>query len=152
MNIILKDDIGGLGFKNDLVKVKAGYARNYLIPNGLAIVANQSNVKMRDEDVRQAVHKQESLISAATKIKEGVEKLSLKFEAKVGDTGKIYGSISTANIAAALKEKGYAIDKKRISIHSQVKELGEYAADIALHREVTASVPFEVVAEEQKKD
>ena len=149
MQIILKDDISGLGFKNDMVKVKPGYARNYLIPNGLAVVANRANIKRMEEDQRQVAHKQEKLIGDADVIKTAIEKLKLSFSAKVNDSGRIFGSISPSQVADGLKDKGYAIDRRRVRIPSAVKELGEYVAHIALHREVTAEVPFEVVEEKE---
>ena len=148
MNIILKEDIKGLGFKNDEVKVKNGFGRNYLIPRKLAVIANLSNRKMRDEDMRQASHKQEQLKVTAEELKTALEKLTLKISAKVGDSGKIFGSITVLQVSDLLKEKGYAVDRKRISFSKPVREVGEHIAEVALHREVTAELVVKVVGEE----
>jgi large subunit ribosomal protein L9 len=127
--------------------VKSGYGRNYLIPKGFAIVANNSNMKMIEENVRQAAHKAEKLKNDAEGIAEQIGDLILEIGAKVGESGKIFGAITTLQISDALKEKGFEIDRKRINFNSKVKEVGEYAVTIDLHKEVKKEVPFKVVAE-----
>lgn len=147
MEVILKDDIKGLGFKQDVVKVKPGYGRNYLIPKGIAIIANAQNRKMRDEEVRQAAFKQEQIKNKAQDIANGVEKLTLKLKAKVGESGRIFGAITTLQVSDALKQKGYDVDRKKISFPVQIKEVGDYTAEMDLHREVKANVKITVVPE-----
>jgi large subunit ribosomal protein L9 len=147
MEVILTQDVQGLGYKNDVISVKSGYGRNYLIPKGFAIVANNSNMKMIEENVRQAAHKAEKLKNDAEGIAEQIGDLILEIGAKVGESGKIFGAITTLQISDALKEKGFEIDRKRINFNSKVKEVGEYAVTIDLHKEVKKEVPFKVVAE-----
>jgi len=147
MEIILVKDIQGLGYKNDTVKVKPGYGRNYLIPQGLAIVANDSNRKKIDENIRQAAHKAEKIKKDAEALAEKIQKVSLELGAKVGESGKIFGAITTLQIADALKEKGIEVDRRQISFPKDVKEVGEHVALIDLHKEVKQEVPFVVVAE-----
>lgn len=147
MEIILTKDVQGLGYKNDTVDVKPGYGRNYLIPQGLAIVANDSNRKRIEEETRQAAHKAEKLKKDAEAIAEKLEGVSLEIGAKVGESGKIFGAITTLQIADALKNKGFEIDRRKIALPKEVKEVGEYAATIDLHKEVKKDVPFKVVAE-----
>jgi len=147
MEVILKQDFPGLGYKNDLVKVKGGYGRNYLIPQGYAIVASPSNRKMIDENVRQASHKAEKIINDAKEIAAKIAEITIEIGAKAGENGKIFGAITTLQIADALKEKGHVIDRKKISFKSEVKNVGEYEALIDLHREVKQDIKFTVVAE-----
>ncbi|QCK16050.1 50S ribosomal protein L9 [Mangrovivirga cuniculi] len=147
MEIILKKDIKGLGYKHDLVDVKPGYGRNYLIPQGYAVIASESNKKMMGENARQAEHKQEKIKQDAEAIASKLEGVSLELGAKAGDSGKIFGTVTTLQIADALKEKGFDIDRKQISISSDVKNVGEYEAEIDLHREVKQTIKFTVVAE-----
>jgi len=147
MEVILTQDMQGLGYKNDMITVKAGYGRNYLIPKGLAILANSSNKKMIEENVRQASHKAEKLRKDAEGIAEQIGDLVLEIGAKVGESGKIFGAITTLQISDSLKEKGFDIDKKKIGFNTKVKEVGEYFVTINLHKEVKKEVPFKVVAE-----
>jgi large subunit ribosomal protein L9 len=147
MEVILKQDVQNLGYKDDIVNVKPGYGRNYLIPQGLAILANASNKKMIEENVRQAAHKAEKVKSDAQELAEKIGDLELEVGAKVGESGKIFGAITTLQIADALKEKGFEIDRKKISFNSDVKAVGSYAVTIDLHKEVKKEVPFKVVAE-----
>jgi large subunit ribosomal protein L9 len=148
MELILKQDIKGLGYKNDIVKVKNGYGLNYLIPQGLAVIASKPNVKMRNEDVKQSEHKANAYKSAAETISEQIKDFVLKIAKKAGDNGRIYGTVTTVDIADALKAKGYDIDRRKISMSAHVKEIGSYTAEIDLHREVQTSVSVEVVAED----
>ncbi|MCO6357343.1 LSU ribosomal protein L9P [Roseivirga pacifica] len=147
MEIILKTDIKGLGYKNDTVNVKPGYARNYLIPQGFAIIANGSNKKMIEENIKQAAHKAEKLKADAEAIAEGIGETVLEIKAKVGDSGKIFGAVTTLQISDALKAKGFEVDRKKISFKSEVKMAGDYEAEIDLHKEVKKDVKFSVVAE-----
>ena len=147
MEVILKQDIQNLGYKNDIVRVKSGYGRNYLIPQGLAILANESNRKMIEENVRQAAHKAEKVKNDALELAEKIGELELEIGAKVGESGKIFGAITTLQIADALNEKGFEIDRKKISFNSDVKSVGDYSVTIDLHKEVKKQVPFKVVAE-----
>ena len=148
MEIILKEDIIGLGFKNDIVNVKNGYAHNYLVPTGKAIVASASAKKMLAEDLRQKAHK-------LAKIKEEAEALAAKINAvttlvipmKVSATGTIYGSVTNVQIAEGLAAQGVEVDRKKIVL-ADVKSVGSYSATVKLHKEVSATVNFEVVAEE----
>ncbi|MGI9543169.1 MAG: 50S ribosomal protein L9 [Cyclobacteriaceae bacterium] len=145
MEIILKEDIGGLGYKYDIVKVKAGYGRNYLIPQGLAVVANNSNKKMIEEIVKQASHKAEKLQQDAEALAQSIGDLALQISAKAGESGKIFGAVTTLQISDALKEKGFDIDRKRITFNSEVKHLGNFEAILDLHREIKHKLAFKVV-------
>ena len=147
MEIILKQDIAGLGYKNDTVKVKPGYGRNYLIPQGYAIIANETNKKIVAENLKQAAHKAEKLKSDAQALASKVESTSLEISAKIGDSGKIFGAITTLQISDALKAKGIDIDRKKISIKEDVKEAGDFVAKVDIHKEVKTEVKFSVVPE-----
>ncbi len=147
MDIILKQDIQGLGYKNDTISVKDGYGRNYLIPQGLAIVASKSNRKMTDENIKQAAHKLEKIKMDAETLAESIGDLALELGAKVGESGKIFGAVTTLQISDALKERGFDVDRRRISFQSQVKEVGDYVAILDLHKEVKHELKFKVVAE-----
>ncbi|NMM50583.1 50S ribosomal protein L9 [Marinigracilibium pacificum] len=147
MEIILKKDIKGLGYKHDIVEVKPGYGRNYLIPQGYAVLATDSNKRMMSEIARQAEHKQDKIKQDAEAIASKLEGVAIELGAKAGESGKIFGTVTTLQIADALKEKGIEVDRKQISISSEVKNLGEYEAEIDLHREVKQTVKFTVVAE-----
>lgn len=147
MEIILTQDIKGLGYKNDTVAVKSGYGRNYLIPQGYAIIANASNKKVVAENLKQAAHKAEKVKADAESLASKVEGTSLEISAKIGDSGKIFGAITTLQISDALKAKGIDIDRKKIAIKEAVKEAGEYLAEIDIHKEVKTSVKFSVVGE-----
>jgi large subunit ribosomal protein L9 len=147
MEIILTKDIKGLGYKNDTIKVKPGYGRNYLIPQGYAIIANLSNKKIVAENLKQAAHKAEKIKTEATNIASKIEALSLEIAAKIGDSGKIFGAITTLQVSDALKAKGVEVDRKKISIPVGIKEAGEYVAEVDLHKEVKTQVKFTVVSE-----
>ncbi|MCW3804613.1 50S ribosomal protein L9 [Plebeiibacterium marinum] len=148
MEVILRDDIANLGHKNEIVKVKAGYGRNYLIPQGLAILATPSAIKVHEENMRQRAHKEEKIKNDALELAQKMEGLSLTIGAKTSTTGKIFGSVNTIQIAEALAKAGYEVERKYISIkQDQVKEVGKYVATLKLHREVKVEVNFEVVAE-----
>jgi large subunit ribosomal protein L9 len=147
MEIILKKDIKGLGFKNDMLNVKPGYGRNYLIPQGFAIIASETNKKILAENLKQAAHKAEKVKAEAEDKAAKLQTVSIKLATKVGETGKIFGAITTLQLSDSLKEAGIDIDRKQISFNSDVKETGSYTAAIALHKQVSAEVTFEVVAE-----
>ena len=148
MDIILKQDVDLLGSKYDVVTVKDGYARNFLIPQGLAVVATKSNVKVNDEVIRQQAHKEAKAKEAAEAIASKLEGLSLKLGAKAGESGKIFGSVNSIQLADAIQSAGYDIERKQIHLADDtIKELGSYEATVKLHKEVTVTVKFDVVAE-----
>lgn len=146
MEVILRDDVKGLGYKNDTVNVKPGYGRNFLIPQGLAILANKSNRKMIDENIRQASHKAEKLKMDADALAAGMGELTLEIKTKAGESGKIFGSITAIQVADALMAKGFDIDRKKISVDN-IKEVGEHKAMIDLHKEVHHPIKLNIVAE-----
>jgi large subunit ribosomal protein L9 len=148
MEVILKQDIQSIGHKNDIVTVKNGYGRNFLIPKGMATLATESAKKMHAENLRQRAHKEEKIKNEALEIAKKLEKVAITIGAKTSSTGKIFGSVNTIQIAEALKEKGYEIERKNISISDdQVKEVGKYKAIVKLHKEVKVEIEFEIVAE-----
>ena len=147
MEVILKQDIPGLGYKYDTVSVKAGYGRNYLIPQGIAILSNASNKKMIDENIRQMSHKAEKLKNDALEIAEKLQALSINIGAKAGESGKIFGAVTILQFAELLKNSGFDIDRRRIKFVGDVKTVGDYKANIELHRDVIAELDFKVVAE-----
>jgi len=149
MEIILKQDIENLGFTHDIVTVKDGYARNYLIPRGMAVIANETNRKVLAELKRQQSFKAEKIKNEALVIAKALENLSLRIPAKAGASGKIFGSVNTVQIANAIKEvTNIEIDRKKIHINEEsVKEVGNYKAKIKLHKEVQFEIDFEVFAE-----
>lgn len=149
MEIILKQDVKNLGYKNEIVKVKPGYARNYLIPQGMAILATPSTRKVLAEDIRQQAYKQEKIKKEAAEIATVLEGLSLRIPAKAASTGKIYGSVNNVQIANAIKEaKNIEIDRKQIMIDDDsIKEVGNYKAKVRLHKDVAVEISFEVFAE-----
>lgn len=148
MELILKEDVQNLGFKDDLVSVKNGYGRNFLIPRGLAALATPSAKKVLAENLKQSAHKEKKIVDAASKTAEALKSLELKIAAKTGAGDKLFGSITTIDLAAALEKQGHEIDKKFISINGgTVKRTGACNAQIRLHREVIVDFPFEVVAE-----
>ncbi|MBC7923475.1 MAG: 50S ribosomal protein L9 [Ferruginibacter sp.] len=151
MEVILKEDIAGLGYKNDLVKVKPGYGRNYLIPQGFALIANESNKKVLTENVRQASHKAEKVKKDAENAAEAIANAvatngPLEILAKAGESGKIFGSVTTLQMSEVLKTRGFNVDRKKISFLSDVKMLGDYEALLDLHKEVKYKVGFKVIA------
>lgn len=148
MEIILLHDVQKLGHKDDVVNVKDGYARNFLIPKGFAVAATPSAIKMHAENQKQRAHKEEKIKAAAQDMAEKMAGLKLTIGAKTSSSGKIFGSVNTIQIAEVLKEKGFDIDRKNIILQSeQIKEVGSYKADIKLHREVTVEIDFEIQAE-----
>ncbi|MFN4234621.1 MAG: 50S ribosomal protein L9 [Bacteroidia bacterium] len=148
MEIILKQDVKNLGSKDEIVKVKNGYGRNYLIPNGLAIIANESNKKQLEEIKKQRAFKEQKLKEEAQKLAKKLESLSVKVGAKAGETGKIFGSVNNIMVADALKKLGIDVDRKNITLKDEsIKNLGKYSATIKLHKEVIVEIEFEVVAE-----
>jgi len=147
MEVILTADINGLGYKNDTVNVKPGYGRNYLIPQGFAIIANDSNRKMIDENIRQAAHKAEKLQKDAEELANKIGDLTLNIKTKAGESGKIFGAVTTVQIAEGLKEKGFDVDRKKIAINGDIKQVGEYTAVLDLHKEVKKEINLVVEAE-----
>lgn len=148
MEIILKQDIPNLGSKDDMVVVKDGYARNYLIPQGLAINATGPAKKMFEETQRQRAHKEQKLKEEALVNAEKLKGVTLSIGAKTSSKGKIFGSVNTIQIAEALQEKGFDIDRKNVTINEDIiKEVGSYKANVKLHKEVIVEIPFEIVAE-----
>jgi large subunit ribosomal protein L9 len=147
MEIILKTDIKGLGYKNDLVSVKPGYGRNYLIPQGYAVLATSSNKKILAENIKQAAHKAEKIKADAEEIASKLSGVTLEIKAKIGETGKIFGKVTTLQISDALAAQGFDIDRKKIAINTPVDGAGEFVAEVDLHREVKTDVKFLVVAE-----
>ncbi|MDR0419694.1 MAG: 50S ribosomal protein L9 [Prevotellaceae bacterium] len=148
MEVILKQDVTKLGSKDDIVKVKNGYATNYLIPQGFAMLATPSALKMHAENQKQRAHKEAKIKADAQELAQKMEGLTLTVGAKASSTGKIFGSVNTLQIAESLATKGFNIDRKQITIaDDQIKELGKYSADIKLHREVKIKIDFEVVGE-----
>lgn len=147
MEIILKEDIVNLGYKNDIVTVKAGYGRNYLIPTGKAVIASPSAKKMLAEDLKQRAHKLEKIKKDAEELAAKLKDVSLTIATKVSSTGTIFGSVGNIQIADELAKLGHTIDRKTIVIKEAVKEIGHYKAIIKLHKEVSVEIPFEVAAE-----
>ena len=148
MEVILKQEIENLGSAHEMVTVKAGYGRNYLIPKGLAVLATASAKKVHAENMKQRAHKEAKILEEAQGIATKLEGVLLKIGAKAGTSGKIFGSVNTVQIAEALQSQGFEIERKKIVIKEDaIKELGTYDATIKLHREVKATVKFEVVGE-----
>lgn len=146
MEIILKDDVKGLGYKNDLVTVKSGYGRNYLLPQGLAMLADKSAKKIVAENVRQAAHKAEKVKADAQAVADRIGDQVFELPAKVGETGKIFGRVTTLQLADALKGKGIEVDRKRLSFDQEPTTAGDYTATLNLHKEVKQTINFRVVA------
>lgn len=148
MEIILLQDVNKLGQKDDLVNVKNGYGRNFLIPKGYAIAATSAAKKTHAENLKQRAHKEEKIILEAQELASRMAGLKIEVGAKTSSSGKIFGSVNTIQIAEALKEKGFEIDRKSISLpEDQIKEVGNYKAVIKLHREVKVEIDFEIKAE-----
>ncbi|HTE01252.1 MAG TPA: 50S ribosomal protein L9 [Mucilaginibacter sp.] len=147
MEVILKQDVKNLGEKDDIVNVKPGYGRNFLIPKGFAQQATESARKVLAENLKQAQFKQDKIRKDADAIAAKLEGVKLTIGAKAGESGKIFGSINTIQIADALKKEGFEVDRRRITFDSEPKVIGEYTANLNLHKEVKVKVPFEVVAE-----
>lgn len=148
MELILKKDVENLGFADDLVEVKNGYGRNYLIPNGHAVLATPSAKKVLAENLKQRAHKEQKFVDDAQKQADKLNGLEVKITAKTGDGDKLFGSINNADVAEYLAKEGVSIDKKFISISGNVvKRLGNYEAKVRFHKNVVATLPFDVVAE-----
>ena len=148
MEVILKQDIQNLGFKDDIVKVKNGYGLNYLIPQGFAPLATESAKKVLAENQRQRAHKEAKVKEEAQKAAEKINGVSLSIGAKAGENGKIFGSVNTIQLAEAFKAKGLNVERKQILLKEDtIKTLGKYTATVQLHREVSAEFEFEVIEE-----
>ena len=146
MEIILKEDIIGLGYKNDIVNVKNGYGRNYLIPTGKAVIASASAKKVLAENLKQQAHKLAAILAAAEKEAEALNGVALTIEAKVSATGALYGSVNAATVAEELAKKGIEVDRKKI-VMKDIKAVGEYAATVVFHKQVKVEIPVTVLAE-----
>lgn len=150
MELILKKDVANLGFKDDLVTVKNGYGRNFLIPQGQALLATSSAKKVLAENLKQRAYKEQNVVNEANKLAEALKALEIKISAKVGEGDKLFGSISNSNLVDVLAENGQEIDRKFITIAGGlVKRLGKYSAKVRLHRDVIIDLPFEVIAEKK---
>jgi large subunit ribosomal protein L9 len=147
MELILKQDVEGLGFKDDVVTVKNGYGRNFLIPGGKAILATISAKKVLAENLKQRAFKEKKIIDDAQKIAEAIKVLEIKIAAKVGSGDKLFGSVNNINVSEALESAGHTVDRKFISVTGgNVKRLGKYTAKVRLHRDVQVELPFEIIA------
>ena len=147
MQVILKEDVANLGYKDDVVTVKDGYGRNYLIPQGKAVIATDAAKKMLAENMKQRAHKLEKIKKDAEAMAAKLDGVSLTIGAKTSSTGTIFGSVTNIQIAEALEKLGYNVDRKTIVIKDSVKEIGSYKAIVRLHKEVSVEIPFEVVSE-----
>jgi large subunit ribosomal protein L9 len=146
MKVILKDFVNGFGEKNDIVIVKNGYGRNFLIPQGLATIATPSAIKMAQENVRQAAHKQAKIVADAKAVAEKLKDFKVTVPTKAGSNGKIFGSVTTMQLAQSLVDRGFEIDKRKISA-PDMKHIGEYKATITLHKEVSVEIAVDVIQE-----
>ena len=151
MELILKEDVINLGYKDDIVKVRDGYGRNYLIPQKKAVVATPSARKMLAEELKQRAHKLEKIKNEMVELAAKLENVQLTIAAKVSETGKLFGAVGNIQVAEALAAQGFEIDRKIIVVKDAVKELGSYKAAIKLHREVSVEVAFDVVAEAKEE-
>ena len=148
MEVILIQDVNKLGQKDDIVKIKDGYGRNFLIPQGYAIAATASAKKTHAENLRQRAHKEEKIKAAAQEIAGKLEGIKITVGAKASSSGKIFGSVNTIQIAESLKEKGFDIDRKSITLPlDQIKEVGTYKAVVKLHRDIRVEIEFDIIAE-----
>ncbi|MEI7675614.1 MAG: 50S ribosomal protein L9 [Bacteroidales bacterium] len=147
MKVILKEDVINLGYKDDIVAVKDGYGRNFLIPQGKAVIASVSAVKVLEENLRQRAHKLAKIKADVQELAAKLEGVSLTIGTKASSTGKVFGSVSNIQVAEALAKLGFEIDRKTIVIKDAAKELGSFKAILKLHKEVSVEIPFEVVAE-----
>lgn len=150
MQVILKQDVKNLGYADDIVTVKNGYGMNYLIPRGLAVAANEANRKMHAENLKQRAHKLKKIEDDAAKLAGLIESVTLTIPMKAGEKGKLYGSVTSQNVADVLKKMGHKIDKKQILMPEEhIRQLGAYTAEIVLHRNVKVKVNFEVTQAEK---
>jgi large subunit ribosomal protein L9 len=148
MEVILKKDVENLGYANDVVKVREGYARNFLLPRGLAVSATESEKKQLAETMKQRAHKEAKIKAEAEKMANGLTDKTLKIGAKAGENGKIFGSVNTIQIADAIRALGFEVDRKNIKLKGDaIKSLGKYEAEVVFHRDVIKTIPFEVVEE-----
>ncbi len=147
MKIILKEDISNLGYKDDVVEVKNGYGRNYLIPQGKAVIATPSALKILAENQKQRAHKLAKIKADAEALAASLEGVALTIATKTSSTGTIFGSVNNIQIAEALEKLGHNVDRKVIYIKEAIKEVGSYSATLKLHKEVSVEIPFEVVSE-----
>lgn len=147
MKVILKQDVDTLGETGDIVNVKNGYGRNYLIPRGLAVLATSSNVKEVEEIRRQTAHRLERLINDAKELAKRLERLDIVIPARVGEESRIFGTVTTQQVADVLSSKGLDIDRRKIELHEEIRALGVYPATVKLHGDVTAEVKIQVVPE-----
>ncbi|MCX6251413.1 MAG: 50S ribosomal protein L9 [Bacteroidetes bacterium] len=149
MEIILKQDVPNLGYANEKINVKPGYARNFLIPKGIAILATETNKKILAENLKQKAHKEEKVRTQADALAKQLKNITVKIGAKAAESGKIFGSVNAIQIAQALKDQfNFEIDRKRIHVdHEHIKELGTYKAKINLHKEINVEINFEVFGE-----
>jgi len=147
MEVILKQDVAGLGYKNDTVKVRPGYGNNYLIPNGFALIANEANKRLVSENVRQAAHKASKIKQDAEALAAKIGELTIEVGTKAGESGKIFGAVTALQIADALKAKGFDIDRKKVVLKETPKQIGTYSATLDLHKEVKHEIQIKVVAE-----
>jgi len=147
MQVILKEDVTNLGYKDDIVTVKDGYGRNYLIPQKKAVIASESAQKVLAENLRQRAHKLEKIKADAQALAAKLEGVSLTIGAKTSSTGTIFGSVTNIQIADALAKKGFDVERKAIVIKDSVKEVGNYKALLKLHKEISVEIPFEVISE-----
>ena len=150
MELILKENIENLGFKGDIVKVKSGYGRNFLIPKGKAILATPSSKKILEENIRQQQFKDKKVIDEANEFGNKLKKLKIKISSKVSESDKLFGSITSNDILVAIEAKGHKVEKSLITVPGKnIKRLGSYEATIRLHREVSIQIPFEIIAEKK---
>ena len=149
MEVILKQEVKHLGTKNELVQVRPGYARNFLIPQGLAVEATKGRRKEHAEIVKQRAHKEEKVLKEAQKTAESLKSITVKVGAKAGEKGKIFGSVTTIQVADAIAKAGFPIDRKNISLDNEenIKTVGTYIANVKLHKDIAVKVSFEVIAE-----
>ena len=149
MEVILKQDVANLGYTNDKVNVKAGYARNFLIPKGLAIIATETNKKILAETMKQRSFKEDKIFKSAEELAKALNNVTVKIGAKAAESGKIFGSVNAIQIAQALKDQfNFEVDRKRIHVdHEHIKELGTYNARVTLHKDLHVEIKFEVFAE-----
>ncbi len=148
MELILKQDVDNVGFKDDVVTVKNGYGRNFLIPQGFAVLATPSAKKVLAENLKQRAYKENKIVDDANKLAEALKALDVKIASKVGTGDKLFGSVNNIDVSAALNKAGHEVEKRYISIAGgSIKRLGKYNAVIRLHREVSVDLPFEIVAE-----
>lgn len=148
MEVILKQDVKNLGNRDEIVKVKPGYGRNFLIPQGMAILATESNKKVLAESVRQRAHKEEKLRTEASGMAEKLASMKIEVGAKVGESGKIFGSVNAIQLTEAIRKQGIEVDRKNVSFDAEaIKQLGTYTAHIKIYKDIKVDVSFEVVAE-----